>query len=383
MGSYSKNFWIVCISMLLFMISFNLIMPELNGILANLGGASWKGLIITVFTISAAISRPFSGKLSDRIGRKKVMFTGLLLCILVNFLYPFTHSVFLFLLVRFIHGFTVGFTPTGATAMITDILPIDKRGVGMGVWGTFISLGIGVGQYLGTPIASFFGVNSLFYFSLGLNVISIFLLYYVSETLEETVKMQISFLKIDKNEVFESSVLPSAFVMFLTSSCSGCVFVLTPDISNFLGIENKGWFFLFYVLTTILVRLFTGRLSDRIGRQKTLFIGVLLLSVSMILLVNVTSVWSYTISAIVFGLATGVNSPALFAWTADLSHPQRKGIGAGTMFIALELGIMFGSFMTLFIYHNTMQSASNTFYLGMITSFFALIYLVFRIRKEA
>ena len=358
-------------------------MPELNGILANLGGASWKGLIITVFTISAAISRPFSGKLSDRIGRKKVMFTGLLLCILVNFLYPFTHSVFLFLLVRFIHGFTVGFTPTGATAMITDILPIDKRGVGMGVWGTFISLGIGVGQYLGTPIASFFGVNSLFYFSLGLNVISIFLLYYVSETLEETVKMQISFLKIDKNEVFESSVLPSAFVMFLTSSCSGCVFVLTPDISNFLGIENKGWFFLFYVLTTILVRLFTGRLSDRIGRQKTLFIGVLLLSVSMILLVNVTSVWSYTISAIVFGLATGVNSPALFAWTADLSHPQRKGIGAGTMFIALELGIMFGSFMTLFIYHNTMQSASNTFYLGMITSFFALIYLVFRIRKEA
>ena len=70
MNSYSSNFWIVCISMLLFMISFNLIMPELNGIMSDLGGDKWKGLIITVFTISAAISRPFSGKLSDYFGRK-------------------------------------------------------------------------------------------------------------------------------------------------------------------------------------------------------------------------------------------------------------------------------------------------------------------------
>ena len=131
MSKYGKNFWVVCISMLLFMISFNLIMPELNGILSDLGGGKWKGLIITIFTISAAISRPFSGKLSDTIGRKKVMYIGLVLCILVNLMYPFSHSVFLFLVVRFIHGFTVGFTPTGATAMITDILQIDKRGVGI------------------------------------------------------------------------------------------------------------------------------------------------------------------------------------------------------------------------------------------------------------
>jgi MFS family permease len=382
MSKYGKNFWVVCISMLLFMISFNLIMPELNGILSDLGGGKWKGLIITIFTISAAISRPFSGKLSDTIGRKKVMYIGLVLCILVNLMYPFSHSVFLFLVVRFIHGFTVGFTPTGATAMITDILPLDKRGVGMGIWGTFISLGIGVGQFLGTPIAAEFGVDSLFYVSLVLNIISIVLLPFSVETLKETKGMQISHLSISRKEVFEPSVLPSAFVMFLTSSCSGCVFVLAPDISTYLKIDNKGWFFLFYVFTTILVRLFTGKLSDKIGRQKTLFIGVLLLFISMCLLVNVNSIASFTIAAIVFGLATGVNSPALFAWTADLSHPQRKGIGAGTMFIALEIGIMFGSFITLFVYSNTLKTASNSFYLGVLTSLCALIYLIVRIQKE-
>ena len=365
------------------MISFNLIMPELNGILSELGGEKWKGLIITVFTISAAVSRPFSGKLSDYIGRKKVMIFGLTLCILVNLAYPFTHSVILFLLVRFIHGFTVGFTPTGATAMITDLLPINKRGVGMGIWGTFISMGIGVGQVLGTPIAAKLGVDSLFYISLGLNLISIFLLQFALETLSSAKSMDVKYLKIRKNDVFEPSVLPSAFVMFLNSSCSGCVFVLTPDISTYLGIENKGWFFFFYVVVTILVRLFTGRLSDKIGRVKSLVIGVSLLFLSMILLVNATTIFTYTIASIVFGLATGINSPALFAWTADLSHPERKGVGAGTMFIALELGIMFGSICTLFTYNNTYVSASYSFVIGILTSFVALIFLIYNVTKSA
>jgi MFS family permease len=382
MTRYSNNFWVICISMLLFMISFNLIMPELNGLLTSLGGAKWKGLIITIFTISAAISRPFSGKLSDYIGRKKVMFFGLLLCVFVNLLYPFTHSVFVFLLVRFIHGFTVGFTPTGATAMITDLLPIDKRGAGMGIWGTFISLGIGVGQVVGSPLASVMGVNILFYISLGLNVVSLLLLEFTVETLGTPKTMDVQFLRIQKRDVFEPSVLPSAFVMFLTSACSGCVFVLTPDISAYLGIENKGWFFFFYVAVTILVRLFTGKLSDTIGRVKSLMIGVSLLLVSMILLVNASSILSYTISSIVFGLATGINSPSLFAWTADLSHPDRKGVGAGTMFIALELGIMFGSICTLFTYSNTYVSASKSFFIGIITSCSALIYLVLTHRKS-
>jgi len=351
-------------------------MPELNDLLTDLGGEEWKGLIITVFTISAAISRPYSGKLSDYIGRKKVMYVGLILCLLVNLLYPFTHTVLLFLCIRFLHGFTVGFTPTGATAMITDILPIDKRGVGMGVWGTFISLGIGLGQVLGTPIATLFGIQMLFYISLILNLISIVLLQFSIESLDNPTPMKLELMKIKKQDVFEPSVFPSAFVMFLTAACSGCVFVLTPDISAYLGIENKGWFFFFYIAVTILVRLFSGRLSDTIGRVKSLIIGVSLLFVSMVLLVFATNLFTYTLSSIVFGLATGINSPSLFAWTADLSHPERKGVGAGTMFIALELGIMFGSICTLFTYQNTFVSASYSFFIGIITSFIAFVYLI-------
>ena len=95
---YGKNFWLLSLSMFFFMTSFNLILPELNSFITELGGADKKGLIITLFTISAAISRPFSGKLTDTIGRKKVIYFGIFSSMLISWIYPFSFSVFFFLI---------------------------------------------------------------------------------------------------------------------------------------------------------------------------------------------------------------------------------------------------------------------------------------------
>src|SRR6218665_2732801 len=109
--------------MFFFTASYNLVIPEMNTIISNLNGADYKGWIIALFTISAGISRPFSGKLSDAIGRKKVMVIGLLVCGIMSLLYPLCTSVLLLLILRFFHAFSTGFFPTGATALITDIIP--------------------------------------------------------------------------------------------------------------------------------------------------------------------------------------------------------------------------------------------------------------------
>ena len=107
-----------------------------------------------------------------------------------------------------------------------------------------------------------------------------------------------------------------------------------------------------------------------------MIIGVCLLCVSMILLSRVDSYNSFILAAVVFGLATGVSSPTLFAWTADLSHISRRGVGAGTIFIALEIGIMIGSLSTIFTYDNTVESLPDVFLLGIIMSIVALFYLI-------
>ncbi len=377
---YPRNFWIICVSMLLFMISFNLIIPELNWFITEMDGANHKGLIITLFSISAMISRPFSGKLSDTIGRKKVMIIGIVIGGLVTLLYPLFGIVSIFLFLRFMHGFSAGFAPTGATALITDILPQNKRGVGMGIWGVFFSVGMGIGQALGSPIKNTLGMNSLFFISAISAGLAIIMVMMLKETLPNPVKFKFSLLKVTWKDVLEPSVIPAFIVMTLSAAASGMTLVITPEISGYLGIENKGWFFLFYVISTMLVRLFASGISDVIGRRKTLIIGMSLLTISLTMVAFANSVTLYTASAITFGLATGITSPTLFAWTADLSHPERRGIGSGTLFIGLELGVMIGSASTLLTYQNTFDSVALTLLPIIILSIISVIYLFWHLR---
>lgn len=381
-GENTKNFWILSCAMFLFMTSFNLILPELNTFITELGGGNQKGLIITLFTISAAISRPFSGKLSDTIGRKKVMIIGIIVCFVVSLLYPLSFSIWFFLILRFLHGFSAGFLPTGATALVTDILPKESRGRGMGIWGTFISLGIGVGQSMGDWLFRLYGMDNLFIFAAIISLVAALLIAYVKETLEVQQKFKLHHLSIKVQDVFEPSVLPAAFVMFLTASCSGIIFVLTPDISDYLDINNKGWFFGIYVISTIVIRLFTSSLSDKIGRRKTLLIGVVLLIASMFLIGTAHNLSAYTTAAVLFGVATGITSPTLFAWTADLSHKDRRGVGSGTMFIALELGIMLGSISTIFTYNNHFETIYIGFSFGILMAVLAATYLIWHLSKR-
>lgn len=373
--SYSKNFWILTLGVFLFMTSFNLIIPELNEFITILGGESYKGLIIGLFTLTAAISRPFSGKMADTIGRKSTMYIGTIVCIFITLLYPLSGTVLFFLTLRFFHGFSTGFLPTGATALITDILPVEKRGQGMGVYGTGIALGTGVGQLFASPITKAFTINGLFIASSIIAFISMLLIHSVKETLDERQKFTWKVFKIRKEDIAEVNVIPAAIVMFLTAACSGLVLVLTPDMSGFLNIGNKGYYYGFYVLSTILVRLFAGQLSDKIGRRETLIIGIIILIISMLMTGYSNTKEFYTISSFTYGIASGVLSPAIFAWMADLSPENRRGAGSATIFIALELGILFGAMITLLFYNNNIETIKATFTIGAILAGIALVYV--------
>src|SRR5215217_2520312 len=107
-SKYTLKFWLLCTSSFLFSSSFNMLIPELPAYLSSLGGAGYKGYIIGLFTITAGLSRPFSGRLTDTIGRVPVMAVGSLVCVLCGLLYPMLTTVAGFLLLRLFHGFSTG-----------------------------------------------------------------------------------------------------------------------------------------------------------------------------------------------------------------------------------------------------------------------------------
>ena len=361
-----------------------MLIPELPDYLSSMGGGEFKGLIIALFTLTAGISRPFSGKLTDRIGRVPVMAFGSLVCFVCGFLYPICTTVFPFLLLRLVHGFSTGFKPTGTAAYIADIVPINRRGESMGLHGLIGSLGMAFGPALGSWIVQEFNMNTLFYASSGLSLLSILILVNMKETLEvsQKEKFKFSLLKIDRSDIYDSSVKPVVIVIFFTSFAYGTVVTLIPDLSKSIGVVNKGYFFLVYTLASIAIRFLAGKWSDKNGRVQVLVLGCWILVIGMIITAYTTNLSTLTISAIFFGVSMGILSPICQAWTIDLCEEKSRGKAIATMYIALEFGIGVGAFLPTLIYQNQIKNLQLTFLFSTCFVAIALIYLIFYKRKN-
>lgn len=349
---YSSQFWLLCVSTALFFASFNMIVPELPEYLTNLGGAEYKGFIISLFTLTAMISRPFSGKLTDMVGRKPVMMVGGVVCLICSSLYPLLTTVAAFMMLRLLHGFSTGFSPTGVAAYITDTIPANKRGEAMGWIGTAGALGMAGGPAIGGAVANNFGLGAMFYVSAFFALVSVAILFRFGETLTERKEVTWRVLKISKKDILEPLVIAPALVMLLTAYSYGAVFTLLPDFGSGVGIKNKGLLFTFLTVSSLTIRLLAGKASDRYGRVAVLKLSVPLMVIAMLTFGFAESTLMLIIGAVLYGLAQGSTSPTLLAWATDLCDEQHRGRGIAFFYIFMELGIGLGALVSSFIYAN-------------------------------
>lgn len=378
----NRPFIALSFSAFLFFASFNMIIPMLPDYLTSLGGGEYKGLIIALFTITAGLSRPFSGKLADKVGRLPVMIFGALVCFIAGLAYPFVTGVIAFFALRLLHGFSTGFTPTGNAAYVADIVPINRRGEAMGVIGVAISVGTATGNALGGYIGSAFPIDYVFYASAATALMSIIILAGMNETLADRVQFNFSLLKLKKNEFIEKRVLVPAIYMALSVFSFGLVLTIMPDYSAHLGISNKGLFFAVFVLASLGVRIVAGKISDRVGRVKVLKVSSFLLCIAMILIAFSNSFISLMGAGIIFGFAVGMNSPTVFAWAIDLAENNKRGKALATLYIFLELGIGMGAFISGWVYSNSSTNFEKTFYTGAAAALVGFIFLNIATRSK-
>ena len=384
-GIFTLQFWLLSLSSFLFSSSFNMLIPELPSYLSAMGGAEYKGFIIGLFTLTAGLSRPFSGRLTDRVGRVPVMAFGSLVCFLCGFLYPVFTTVMPFLLLRLVHGFSTGFKPTGTAAYIADIIPAHRRGEALGIHGMCMGVGSAFGPAIGSMISQSFSMNALFYTSSFFALLSIVILFNMKETLAQKERLSVKAFKITWRDIFEPDVFSPAFVTFLAYFSFGAIATLSPDFSEFLGIANRGMYFMVFTLFSILIRFAAGKLSDRRGRIPVTIAGCLFLIVSMLVTGYADTVFMFLTGAAFFGISMGILSPVLSAWTVDLSSDHNRGRAIASMYISLEAGIGLGAFLSAAIFANQRENLPLVFLVMAGFSAAALLYtiLLYRHKKQA
>ena len=380
---YTAPFLLLCLSNVLFSGSFNMIIPELPNFLTSLGGADFKGFIIALFTLSAGLSRPFSGKLADTIGRVPLLIFGTLVCVVCSLLYPLLTTVAGFLLLRFFHGFSTGFKPTAATAYAADIVPMHRRGEAMGIMGVSMNLGASLFPPLGSYLVLQWSMDVMFYVSSFIALVSIVMLLGLRETLADRRRFSPSLLRLKSDEIIEPNALPIAIVTALIYLTFGMLLTISPDHAEWVGMRNKGMLFTSFTVFAILSRAVAGRVSDHYGRISVIKVAVILMVLSLISLSGVKTAFGLMLAAGALGFSTGIASPAVFAWVIDASPEDRRGRYLATMYIALEVGIGFGALLSAWLFANDPANLPSTYVICALITALAGIYLQFFYRKPS
>ncbi|MBI2359427.1 MAG: MFS transporter [Deltaproteobacteria bacterium] len=124
------------------------------------------GLIMGAQLATTMLGKPLGGWLSDRLGRKPIILSGLGLCALMLPLVVLAEGFFALLLLSCIYGLGVATVTPSTTALVADLAKAGRMGSAMGVFGTIWDSGEASG-----PILAGFLIASLSYFD-GFLVIS-------------------------------------------------------------------------------------------------------------------------------------------------------------------------------------------------------------------
>jgi MFS family permease len=296
----------------------------------------------------ALIVRVFSGALSDRLHqRKPLIVSGYLLGTLSKPLFALAYGVDLVITARVSDRIGKGLRGAPRDALIADLTPNAIRGAAYGLRQTLDSLGAFIGPLLG--IVLMFALNnayrSVFWLALIPGVISVsILILFVREPARHKASQNKSRLLVS-----EIKTLPKSFWVVLAI---GVVFTLARFSEAFLLLraEKLGlaphWvpgilliMSLFYALTAYPA----GYLSDRIGRIRLLYVGLMFLISADIILALASHVSWVVVGAGLWGVHMGFTQGLFSALVADTAGAQVRGSAFGIFGLATGLAILIAS----------------------------------------
>lgn len=359
----SLNIILLSLASFLNDVSSEIILPILPLFIVSLGGTGITvGLIGGIRDSIASIFKIFSGYISDKTGKKKIfVFYGYLFSSVIKIFLAFSKSWQNIFALIGLERIGKGLRDAPRDAIIAESMPQNK-GKGFGFHRAFDSAGAIFGSILAFIFFWLFGFSfkTIIIISAAIAFLSVIPVYLVAEPKSEkkNISLKISLFNLPKKlKIFLiiSGIfsLANFSYMFFILQAQNLFASNSATGTNIFGANTivKGIPILLYILFNIFYASFAipfGKLSDKIGRKKVLFLGYTIFALTAAGFAFLQSILAYIFLFAFYGIANAIIDSNQRAFVSDLSQTNMQGTGLGAYYtvtglVALPASIIAGA----------------------------------------
>lgn len=356
---WNSNYTKVWIANFMIFFSFMLLAPMLPLYMSDTFDANKDiiGIVLSGYTLTALLIRPFSGFFVDSFPRKKV----LLICYFLFFIffagYLAAGTLLIFAIVRTLHGAPFGATTVSNSTVAIDVLPPSRRAEGIGYYGLSNNIASAIGPSVAIWIHEVTGSYDL-----------IFLLSLIFAGIGFAVN---STLKIRPREIVQNKPKLSFDRFFLVKGWSEglamvCYAFSYGVIATYIAIYGKEELGITGGSGVYFILLSAGLIMSRLIGSRTLREGKIVRNASLGICVSVCGYLVFAAlhnpvgfyaSALIIGLGNGHMWPAFQTMFINLAPHTQRGTANSSILISWDIGVglgilVGGVFVEHFGYHS-------------------------------
>jgi MFS family permease len=326
----TPSFVLVTLSTFAYFMAIGALVPTLPRFVERgLGGDSIAvGAAVGVFAVSAALLRPFAGRVGDLKGRRILVVGGAGLVALSIFGYAIADNLAVLVVLRLMTGAGEAAMWVGAATAVQDMAPEDRRGEAASYFSVSLYGGLAFGPMVGEALLQSHDFDTV-WIAAGISAAIAAVLGFWTPARPPGEPQP--FRLLQRDAIRPGVLLFLGLVPFI--GFSAFVSLYGPDVS----IDNVAPLFLLYGVLVLVVRIVGARLPDALGSRRASSIALGVLGGAGVLLGvwgTAAGVWVSTV-----GLAIGMSLlfPALFSATVAAAPEQERGQAVGTFSLFFDI----------------------------------------------
>ncbi len=317
-----------------------------------------------------------SGRVSEKLGRRKVLIWGWLVALPIPFIFLYAPSWNWIVAANVLLGINQGFAWSMTVTSKLDIVRPEQRGVATG-FNEFAGYGgVALAGLITGYLASDFDPRwSLFVFGLSVILLALVSALIFSRETVHWARAESAAHKAGTHEgprprfpsdVSEHPSTKEIFTLvsfrhktFMALSQAGCVEKFVDALvwgffpvylhARGLSLIDIGWIVGVYGFVWGGSQLWTGPLSDAVGRKLPIVIGMWTCAVGVVATLFVDGLTGWSLTAAITGVGMALLYPTLIAAIGDISHPDWRGSSLGVYRFWRDLGYGIGALALGFI----------------------------------